>query len=212
MRSTPSLLCGGVVAYSEEMVARPTEIYDAATKALECICAGLVADGSMEPGCCDRIDGGRIFVSNGDVAWDDCCGPCGQLSVKLNRVWISERPPSQFIGPGGCAHRTIVELEAMRLICAPVAENAEAGIPPLPSALDGNAEVLLSDLWVMWTALQCCFAEWDRDHRENLAGWLVSSDTIGPSGGCVAAVVTFQLELPGACQCDPSQPPVPVVP
>ena len=177
------------------MPAIPTALFDTAGDLLACALAALDANDLPEPS--------RAFVANGNVANDGGAECCGQLSVRLVRVYPSDDPPAPANDPTICATaRLVIEWEVLYFTaCQPQPD--DNGNPPHPAALTTAAADLLTHLWVLLSGMACCVAE--REFKgtgtAKRQGWVTGGNLRGPEGLCGGVVVYVTTVEPTACDC-----------
>lgn len=193
----------------------PTAVYDIGAALRNCACAALTTAEVMAPDCCGGDNpAGRVFVTpGGQVAWDACCEPCGQLSVTLLRLYETDSPGSaaQVVGPDeGCARWVVAEWEVLWITCVSVLQDDGIQVVfPDPAVLDAEARQLLTAQWSMWSGLRCCIQGWNDDYASDWSGWIAQSLPVGPEGGCAGASVTVATVVGPACDCREPAPPPP---
>lgn len=150
---------------------------------LACACSAL--DEMSTCGCpC------RKFVAAGPPVWDlEACCPDGQLTVHMDRMYVSGNYPANFQGSIICSAPLAVEFSLTLLRCHPtLSENGDA--PPI-SALDDAANQIHDDLYIMTNAVICCLASTAKRQPFTVLG----ANILGPQGGCVAAQVRLSAQL-----------------
>lgn len=156
---------------------------------------GHVVIDDLEAALADSVGGPvtRASMVPGETAWDEC--DCGLLAVSLRRVWLSDDfPEGQFaqsiVRSSPCNLPWLVgELRIQVVRCAPNPIND--ALAPTPAALDGGAEILISDMHVTINAVTATLC--DLKETDQIIDYTVGEmDTIGPDGGCVGAeLITF---------------------
>lgn len=195
------------------MPLNPALVADTASDLLACACAAMTAAGRWTEACCDPTNANaRAYVSDGLPVWDACCGECGQLTVRLTRLFEADSAPGgQVVGPANrCGGRlAIAEYEIQRLRCTTANPETVVGGVQLPTAAALNLQgvALLTDLWVLWTGVGCCVCEWSNSATDPRQGWMVDTIPDDPQGGCVGAHLTVQVVLGESTDCRPFTPP-----
>lgn len=90
----------------------------------------------------------RVYVANGDVAFDEC----EQLSVELERVYVGA-PAIEDVNvnrvPVGIQRSVEYQITLTR--CVPGPDNG--GNPPSVVEIEDSAEALMLDGWALWKGL-----------------------------------------------------------
>lgn len=170
----------------------PLAFFDIATTVLECVHSRIVNAGLP--------DFGRVCVVPGEVAWDDCS--CGQLTITNPSQFSSVTfpLPSEGMNETQCgAPYTVSTFEVTALRCAPNPDRN--GHSPQCITLQNAAKILYQDKYYMRTAVQCCLAE--LRNSNDIEDYNMSNTVeTGPRGGCVGAVLSFNVSLISNCPCE----------
>lgn len=169
---------------------------------LDCMCCTLAANDAAV--CCCAFEPGD------QVAWDhcsgaDCGGECeGQAYIKVDRIYPTKPFPFEDLIWATCDHRDLamtVEMGVLR--CTPTPSGRSSSVSP--AAKTAAAFKAMRDIWLMRSAVQCCFLSesvasqkyYDLSDRTKIGG----ARTIGPEGGCQGTALRLTFRLSDACRC-----------
>lgn len=133
----------------------------------------------------------RVGVVAGAIAWDSC-GECGQLSVTLARVFLSNTFPNPDIAAqGNCGSTYLCAGYAAAIVrCWPSQD--EGGQPPSVLAEDRAAQIVMDDAETAVPALACALEELVGTHTiDEYAVGL--GPIVGPTGGCIGTQIDFTV-------------------
>ena len=140
-----------------------------------CLCTAL--SDAEHPTCfCGVLGGVQATLDT----CTSCDVACGTAWVRLNSAFPSSSLPSADTTLSSCTAPLAYEIELGVGRCAPAPD--DDGTPPTVSEELDSALLLLSDLWSMRTAIDCCFAGADTV--------LGTYTPFGPQGGCVGGTWT----------------------
>lgn len=129
----------------------------------------------------------RASVTVGISPWDDCCETGGQCYARIDRLYRSDRFPTEgAIQP--CAQPTAAQIIIGVARCYP--SLAADGSAPPPADETNAALLLYEDALVVWQALADGGSWW-------LDAVLVQAQAFLSLGGCCAVETTLFVELPG---------------
>lgn len=151
---------------------------------------GTIVLSDIEVAIADSIGGPaqRVGMVPGETAWDEC--DCGLLVASLRRQWLSDDfPEGQFaqsiVRSSPCNLPWLVgELRVQLIRCAPNPQGDNLA-PPV-EALDGAAEILISDAHIITNTIVATLCE--LKETDQIIDYTIGElDTMGPDGGCVGS-------------------------
>lgn len=161
------------------MLTGPTKFYDAAKSVWVAVDAALTTP----------VD--RSGVVPGLIVWDSVCG---QLSVSIGRVYLSDNFPYEAdVNTGNCqAAWEVNELIIQVVRCAPQPHDGQ--LAPEEDELDATAQIVARDAAETITAL----SEWVCQHTnvDVVDGVVLMADPQGPQGDGVATEFRLRLGFP----------------
>jgi len=169
------------------VITGPTGFYTIMQQLVDATSAALTASAG------DAV--GRACVVPGAIAWD-CCD-VGLLAVTSVRQYLSDTFPHEHVAPlsatGGCeAAFVIAELAVEIVRCASSPSDNEVTVSC--ETLSADAQVLLSDAWVVLQTVTCQLQTLQNDNE--VAAYLTRSQTFkGPAGGCVGSELRVTVAL-----------------
>ena len=132
-------------------------------------------------------------VVPGAIAWDTCDTECGQLSVSLTRLFLTDTFPNQSVLDTPCAAGELVGEYLVQIIrCAPLPQGDSTTVPC--ARLEQAALVNVVDAKLVLNGVTCGLTELKDDRV--IADYAIGpSVTRGPDGGCVGSELLVQVSL-----------------
>lgn len=138
----------------------------------------------------------RTFVTQGEVAWDEC--DCGQLSVAVMRVVTTETFPAETQPRRPCGDIMMMELQVGIVRCVPSADIN--GTAPSSSDLTNAAAIEFLDIYDIRSTTQsvlCQFAE-----ANVIQDFFIGDQTsAGPLGGCGGSILNVKVAFVHCMGC-----------
>lgn len=125
----------------------------------------------------------RAGVVPGSIAWDEC--DCGTLAGTVTRHYLSDAFAAERTTQSPCSAAYLVGDITITIVrCVPGPEGE--ALAPSVAALDGSAQVIISDAYVVLNTVACKLEE--MEEAREIAAYLVRDQVyVGPLGGCVGS-------------------------
>ncbi|OFW55849.1 MAG: hypothetical protein A2Y75_05390 [Candidatus Solincola sediminis] len=138
----------------------------------------------------------RVFVTQGEVAWDEC--DCGQLSVAVTRVTTTETFPAETQPRRPCGDIMMIELQVGIVRCVPSAD--VNGTAPPAGDLTAAAGISFLDIYDIRATTQdvlCTLVD-----TNVIQDFFIGDQTsTGPLGGCGGSVLNVKVAFVHCMGC-----------
>jgi hypothetical protein len=142
---------------------------------------------------------GRVLVTMGAIAWDDC--QCGQLALSATRIYPSKSLWIEDVSPSVCQFGyTVVDFSLSLVRCVPISE--DGGDPPPAADLTAAAGYALNDAFVAWERIECFLVAMKSATPKVIADFIILDQTmVGPDGMCAGSELHGKIAFGRLCPC-----------